>query len=108
MHYSAQSTATSYLNNRRPLTYLETKPTPTQSPSATRTHTSQCAEDTSPGINRTGHRKSVKFDRQNMHNGSQLLEPWTIDIKPSVLTESGADTMPLIESNVVPVKPPVQ
>lgn len=101
MHYSAQSTATSYMNNRRPLTYLETKPTPTQSPSGTRTHTSQCTEDTSPGINRTGLRKSVKFDHQN---GSQLLEPWTIDIKPSVLPELGADTMPLIETNIVPAK----
>lgn len=104
IHYSAQSTATTYLCNRKPLTYLESKLALIQNPCATtRAHTSQCAEHASPGMNR-GLRKSVKFDRQTAENRSQLLEPWAVDIKQSAVTEIGADTMPLIELGTDPAK----
>ncbi|XP_044269745.1 uncharacterized protein LOC123014608 isoform X2 [Tribolium madens] len=97
IHYSSQPTATSYLSTRRPITYHETRPTPTQSPTGTAPHTSLGTDETSPSIFNKGPRKSVKFPDHSTptHNGPQLLEPWTIDVKLS----KGADTAPLIETN---------
>ncbi|KAJ3643730.1 hypothetical protein Zmor_026424 [Zophobas morio] len=101
IHYSSQPTATSYLSTRRPVTYHETRPTPTQSPTGTAPHTSLGTEENSPNIFNRGPRKSVKFPDHSTpnHNGPQLLEPWTIDVKSPMLVSRGADTAPLIETN---------
>ncbi|EFA00755.2 uncharacterized protein LOC103312561 isoform X2 [Tribolium castaneum] len=101
IHYSSQPTATSYLSTRRPITYHETRPTPTQSPTGTAPHTSLGTDETSPSIFNKGPRKSVKFPDHSSpnHNGPQLLEPWTIDVKSPMLVSKGADTAPLIETN---------
>ncbi|KAF5289142.1 hypothetical protein FQR65_LT02032 [Abscondita terminalis] len=93
IHYSTQATATSFASTRKPVTYLETRPTPTQSPTGTGPRTSLATEEASPTptTTRLGPRKSVKFEHP-----SQLLEPWTIEIKSPTLTR-GTDTSPLIE-----------
>ncbi|KAF5279122.1 hypothetical protein FQA39_LY05800 [Lamprigera yunnana] len=95
IHYSAQATATSFASTRKPVTYLETRPTPTQSPTGTGPRTSLATEEPSPiaSTTRLGPRKSVKFEHP-----SQLLEPWTIEMKSPTLTR-GTDTSPLIEPN---------
>ncbi|KAB0796668.1 hypothetical protein PPYR_10729 [Photinus pyralis] len=93
IHYSTQGTATSFASARKPVTYLETRPTPTQSPTGTGPRTSLATEEASPTptATRLGPRKSVKFEHP-----SQLLEPWTIEMKSPTLAR-GADTAPLIE-----------
>lgn len=53
--------------------------------------------------NRRGSRKSVKFpDGASLvqHNGSQLLDPWSIEVKSPMLVPRGLDTAPLIDSVV--------
>ncbi|XP_044757968.1 uncharacterized protein LOC123316082 isoform X2 [Coccinella septempunctata] len=106
IQYSNQPTATSYLStSRRPMTTCDARPTPTQSPTGTAPPISFLAEDTSPSSNLKT-RKSVKFPDHSNHqnsarNGSQLLEPWTIELKPPLtpkVSGSGSDTAPLIES----------
>lgn len=97
IHYSTQATATSFASSRKPVTYHETRPTPTQSPTGTVPHTSLGAEEASPNATRLGPRKSVKFE-----HASQLLEPWTIEMKSPTLTTRGADTAPLIEPSADP------
>ncbi|KAK5642852.1 hypothetical protein RI129_009019 [Pyrocoelia pectoralis] len=102
IHYSTQGTATSFASTRKPVTYLETRPTPTQSPTGTGPRTSLATEEASPTptATRLGPRKSVKFEHP-----SQLLEPWTIEMKSPTLTR-GTDTSPLIEpSSELKVKP---
>ncbi|KAF2905639.1 hypothetical protein ILUMI_00541, partial [Ignelater luminosus] len=97
IHYSTQATATSFASTRKPVTYHETRPTPTQSPTGTGPHTSLGMEEASPNATRLGPRKSVKFE-----HASQLLEPWTIDMKSPTLTTKGTDTAPLIEPSSDP------
>lgn len=96
IHYSTQATATSFASSRKPVPCYETRPTPTQSPTGTGMQTSLATEETSPNVTRLGPRKSVKFEHP-----SQLLEPWTIEIKSPVLTTKG-DTAPLIEPSTNP------
>lgn len=104
MHYSSQPTATSYFSSRKPVTYYETKPTPTQSPTGMAPSAPSIPDILSPNINnRRGSRKSVKFpDNTNLtlHNGSQLLDPWSIEVKSPMLLPKGIDTAPLLDSSV--------
>ncbi|XP_045464917.1 uncharacterized protein LOC123674095 [Harmonia axyridis] len=107
IQYSNHPTATSYLStSRRPMTTCDARPTPTQSPTGPAPSHPNLAEDVSPTTNLKA-RKSVKFpDHSSNHqnsarNGSQLLEPWTIELKPPLtpkVSGTGSDTAPLIES----------
>ncbi|KAJ8929960.1 hypothetical protein NQ314_017325, partial [Rhamnusium bicolor] len=96
-------TATSYLSSRKPVTYYETKPTPTQSPTGLAPSAPSIPDILSPNVNnRRGSRKSVKFpDNSNLtlHNGSQLLDPWSIEVKSPMLLPRGIDTAPLLDSS---------
>lgn len=81
IHYSTQPTATSYLSTtRKPVTYTETKPTPTQSPTVTGPQTSIATEEPSPNVVNRGPRKSVKFPDSPTTNGRNLLDPWSMDM----------------------------
>lgn len=93
IHYSTQATATSCASTRKPVTYHETRPTPTQSPTGTAPRGFDDASP-SPGSSRLGPRKSVKFEHP-----SQMLEPWSIDMKSPTLPAKG-DTAPLIDEVV--------
>ncbi|GLV32224.1 uncharacterized protein CBL_11819 [Carabus blaptoides fortunei] len=100
VHYSAPTTTT-YLSTKRVITYHETRPTPTQSP--TGAHTSLATEEPSP--NPRPARKHVQFpdqehNRTNLQNGTQMSEPWTIEVKSPMFR--GIDTTPLIEPCVNP------
>ncbi|XP_074032626.1 uncharacterized protein [Leptinotarsa decemlineata] len=109
VHYSSQPTATSFMSSRKPVTYYETKPTPTQSPTGPAPSPSIIIPDIlSPNIGSTrrGSRKSVKFGDSNTlphHNGSQLLDPWSIESKSPILVKRVMDTAPLINSGGVNV-----
>ncbi|XP_019870953.2 uncharacterized protein LOC109599406 isoform X2 [Aethina tumida] len=97
IQYSSQPTATSYLSTRRPIPQ-DYRPTPTQSPSGTAP--SLAIEEPSPVPNHRGPRKSVKFPDNSGtgQNGSQLLDPWTLDVKSPMLLSKAGDTAPLIET----------
>ncbi|KAG5873609.1 hypothetical protein JTB14_007383 [Gonioctena quinquepunctata] len=110
VHYSSQPTATSFMSSRKPVTYYETKPTPTQSPTGAAPSPSTIIPDIlSPNLSSTrrGSRKSVKFGDSNTlphHNGSQLLDPWSVESKSPILVKRGVtDTSLLIGSGGVPV-----
>lgn len=62
------------------MAYTETKPTPTQSPTATGPQTSLATEEPSPNTVNRGPRKSVKFPDSPTANGRQLLDPWSMDM----------------------------
>ncbi|KAJ8924750.1 hypothetical protein NQ315_000903, partial [Exocentrus adspersus] len=104
VHYNSQPTATSFFSSRKPVTYYETKPTPTQSPTGLPPSAPSIPDILSPNINsRRESRKSVKFpDNSNLtlHNGSQLLDPWSIEVKSPMLIPKGIDTAPLLDPSV--------
>ncbi|CAG9840194.1 unnamed protein product [Diabrotica balteata] len=54
---------------------------------------------------RRGSRKSVKFPDSNptQHNGSQLLDPWSIEVRSPMMVPRGIDTAPLLDSGATPV-----
>ncbi|CAH1108362.1 unnamed protein product [Psylliodes chrysocephalus] len=110
VHYSSQPTATSYLSSRKQVTYYETKPTPTQSPTGAGHSPSMIPDILSPNINsaRRGSRKSVKFPDSNLtqHNGSQLLDPWSVEIRSPMMVPKGTDKSPLLDPIVPPVTQP--
>ncbi|XP_060535527.1 uncharacterized protein LOC132707631 [Cylas formicarius] len=89
VQYSSQPTATTYLSSKKAITCMETRPTPTHSP------TESGIKQEMPPINR-GPRKSVKFDRSEL---SMIQEPAWLDGK-SASPVKGADTAPLIGSRV--------
>ncbi|XP_072400141.1 uncharacterized protein [Diabrotica undecimpunctata] len=107
VHYSSQPTATSYLSSRKQVTYYETKPTPTQSPTGAVRSPSIIPDILSPNMSsaRRGSRKSVKFPDSNptQHNGSQLLDPWSIEVRSPMMVPRGIDTAPLLDSGATPV-----
>ncbi|CAH0546761.1 unnamed protein product [Brassicogethes aeneus] len=100
IQYSSQPTATSYLSSRKTVTCHDTRPTPTQSPSGNAP--SLAIEEPSPGPIHRGPRKSVKFPDHSVlsqnGSGSQLLDPWNLDVKSPILMAKGTDTAPLIET----------
>ncbi|XP_056638991.1 uncharacterized protein LOC130446644 isoform X2 [Diorhabda sublineata] len=104
VHYSSQPTATSYLSSRKQVTYYETKPTPTQSPTGAVPSPSIIPDILSPNLSSTrrGSRKSVKFGDSNLiqHNGSQLLDPWSIEARSPILVPKSIDTAPLLETGI--------
>lgn len=95
MSYSAPTT-TSYLNTKRTVTYHETRPTPTQSP--TGAHTSLATDEASPNLRPP--RKHVQFpdhdSNQSPKNGTEHLEPWTIEVKSPTISSKKTDTAPLL------------
>ncbi|CAG9857980.1 unnamed protein product [Phyllotreta striolata] len=108
VHYSSQPTATSYLSSRKQVTYYETKPTPTQSPTGAAPSPSMIPDILSPNMGgaRRGSRKSVKFPDSNLtrRNSAQLAaDPWASEPPRSpVATPKGSlvDTAPLLEPGV--------
>lgn len=104
IRYSAQPVSINYPNTRSAC--LDSRPSPTQSPTGTGPQNSTGADEVSPSTsnnNNRGPRKSVKFD--HLHPAQNGAQPWTINIK-SPTTEKGADTTPLIELNVDAVVAP--
>lgn len=109
IRYSAQPIAINFPNTSSRNACLESRPSPTQSPTGTGPQTSTAAaEDASPCTSNNNNsrgpvRKSVKFD--HLHPTSQNgAQPWTINIKSP--TERGADTTPLIEPSADAVVAP--
>lgn len=104
VNYSAPTT-TSYLNTNRVITCHETRPTPTQSP--TGAHTSLATDEPSPNLRPP--RKHVQFPDQDSntmsHNGTDHLEPWTIEVKSPTMTAKKIDTAPLLGACVNPSQP---
>lgn len=101
--YSAPTTNTSYMNTNRVVTYHETRPTPTQSP--TGAHTSLATEEPSPNLKPP--RKHVQFDQDSntlSQNGNtdSHCEPWTIEVKSPTMNSKKNDTTPLLDVCVNP------
>ncbi|XP_044733826.1 uncharacterized protein LOC123296425 [Chrysoperla carnea] len=101
VQYTAPTTGTSLTGMRKGVTYHETRPTPTQSPTALNTSLCTAGGDDSTPNSRRPSRKHVQFpdhnnkieennpERQESINNMECEEPFTIDLKIPMLLAPG-------------------